>query len=199
MSEPSATPSTAPAGVPPSGNAKYIVIVLLLLLGIGGLLIFRAGQKSPIDQPPIVSMFDAAPISHQEDFVPPPPPPEEAVPDSGQATRPMQASDPCAVKNCSGQVTSELENAIAFRGKLARRCYQDALANDSELHGRVGLRVRVASNGSVCSADIASNDLGNEAVAKCAANAYRTARSLPAPKGNCVDLAVPLNFVPGGK
>ena len=199
MSEPSATPSTAPAGVPPSGNAKYIVIVLLLFLGIGGLLIFKAGQKPPTEQPPIVSTYDAAPISHQEDFVPPPPPPEEAVPDSGQATRPMQAADPCNVKSCSGTVTPELENAIAFRAKQARRCYDAALAQDSELHGRVGLRLRVASNGSVCAADVATNDMGTDSVARCAAQTFRTARSLPSPKGNCVDLNVPLSFVPGGK
>ena len=199
MSEPSATPSTAPAGVPPSGNAKYIVIVLLLLLGIGGLLIFRAGQKPPENPPPLASTFDAAPISHQEDFVPPPPPPEEPVPDSGQATRPTQAVDPCNVKTCTGTTTPELENAIAFRAKQARRCYDAALAQDSELHGRVGVRLRVASNGTVCGADVTSNDMGSDSVARCAAQTFRTARSLPAPKGNCVDLNVPLSFVPGGK
>ncbi len=107
--------------------------------------------------------------------------------------------DPCAAKTCTGTTTTELEQQVAFRAKTAHRCYDQALANDSDLKGHVALKVRVGSNGAVCSAVVTDNDMGTDAVANCVANTFRASRSLPAPKGNCAEVNVPISFVPGGK
>ena len=142
--------------------------------------------------------YDAAPISHQDDFVPPPPVPEEPVPEAGPATGPRTPFDPCAAKTCSGTSTQDLESALAHRAQQARRCYDAALGQDSELKGHVGLKVRVASNGAVCAADVTSNDMGTDMVAKCVVNTFRASRSFPAPKGNCVDVnPTRWSFIPG--
>jgi hypothetical protein len=50
----------------------------------------------------------------------------------------------------------------------------------------------------VCSAVVASNDMGSPVVASCAANIFRNA-SYPAPHGGCVDANVPMSFVPMGQ
>ena len=145
------------------------------------------------------STFDAAPISHEDDSVPLPPPEEAPLPDSGMAQRQMGTFDPCASKTCSGTTTTDLENQVAYRAKTAHRCYDQALANDSDLKGHVALKVRVGSNGTVCAASVVSNDMGTDSVANCVLNTFRAARSFPAPKGNCVEINVPIAFIPGGK
>jgi hypothetical protein len=105
----------------------------------------------------------------------------------------------CGAPKCSGASTPDLESALAFRAKQARRCYESALENDNTLKGKVAISVRVASNGQVCSAGVASNDMGNPGVAQCVANKFRQTGYFPAPKGGCVDATVPISFVPGGK
>jgi hypothetical protein len=195
-----ATPSIAPAGLPPSGNSKYIIVVAVLVIGIAGLVAFKTcGPQPPASPQRPIAMYDAAPRSHDDDSVPLPPPIEEPVPDSGAPPRQVVGYDPCLAKSCSGTTTSELESALAYRAKQAHRCYDAALTQDSELKGRVSVRVRVASNGNVCTADVVGNDMGTDSVAKCVAATFRASRSFPIPKGNCVDVNVPMSFVPGGK
>jgi hypothetical protein len=201
MSSNPPTPSMAPAaGLPPSGNGKYIVVVVVLVGAIAALLAWRSCGNQPNTTTPIVSRFDAAPTPHDDDNVPPPPPPDEPVADSGPQTRINGTYDPCAVKSCAGgKTTDELENALAYRAKQAHRCYDQALAQDSDLKGHVSVTVRVGSNGTLCAANITSNDMGSDVVANCVANVFRSSRSFPPPKGGCIDAKVPISFVPGGK
>jgi hypothetical protein len=198
MSDP--TPSSrAPAGVPPSGNGKYIVIVLVLIVAVVALLAFKNCGPKPPTKPPVIPTFDAAPTSHDESDQPPPPPTVDEPPDSGpNGPRVATTFDACAVKSCSGKTTPELETWMGYRAKQAHRCYDQALAQDSELKGRVTIKVRVATNGSVCAADVTDNDMGTDSVARCVAATFRNSRSLPTPKGGCVDVKVPLSFIPGG-
>jgi hypothetical protein len=191
------TPSVPPV-LPSSGNAKYVVVVVLLVAGIAALLLWRqCGQAQP-PPPPVTSLYDAAPTPHDEsDLVPPPLPPEQPQPEAG--VKYVYVGDPCNVTRCSGKVTDELETALGFRGKQAHRCYDQALAQDQTLKGRVGIRVRVAANGRVCSANVTSNDMGTPAVANCVAGTFARTGSVPAPKNGCVDVELPINFVPGGK
>lgn len=196
------TPSMrAPAGLPPSGNTKYIVIFAALVVGIVAVVAVKTCGNAP---PPVAgqvrpaSTFDAAPVSHQEDNVPLPPPPDQPAPDAGPGTRvATTAYDPCSVKACSGSTTSELETQVALRAKQAHHCYENALSQDADLKGHVVLNVKIGANGSVCSANVKENDMGTDAVANCVANLFRSTRSLPPPKGSCVELNVPLNFVAG--
>jgi hypothetical protein len=188
---------------PPTGggNAKYVAVAALLALGIVGLLIFRA--RSAVAPPVVLPVVDAgAPVatnSHVDDEVPPPP----EIPDAGPEIKPKVSNvTPGAVCNatkCSGTPSSDLESALAFRAKQAHACYDQALANDSSLRGRVSINVRIASNGQVCSAAVGANELGSSNVAQCVANKFRQTGYFPSPKGGCIDATVPITFVPGGK
>ena len=195
------TPSMrAPAGLPPSGNTKYIAIVVVLLIGTAAVIALKTcGGSQPVAGPVRpASTFDAAPISHEENSIPLPPPPDEPVPDAGPGVRLTTTYDPCAVKSCSGTTTNELETQIAYRAKQAHRCYDQALAQDNTLKGHVTLKVRIGSNGAVCAAAVTGNDMGVDSVANCVANTFRASRSFPPPKGNCAEVNVPISFVPGG-
>ena len=189
---------------PPTGggNAKYVVVIVVLIALIGGLLIWRSTQHT--QGPVVIQMPDAnapqPPPPRVEDDVPPPPP---EAPDSGpeRQTR-VGTTAPaanCNAPKCAGTTTPDLESALAMRARQARRCYEQALESDSTLKGHVSISVRVASNGQVCSAGVSSNDMGSPNVAQCAANKFRQTGYFPAPRGGCVDLSVPINFVPGGK
>ena len=123
---------------------------------------------------------------------------KEPLPDSGPQ-RQRTAFDPCTLRTCSGTTTPELEQAIAYRAKTAHRCYDQALANDSDLKGHVTIKVKIASNGNMCAANVSGNDMGADVVANCVANTFRAARNLPPPKGQCVEVQVPIAFIPGGK
>jgi hypothetical protein len=200
---PSVRPSTAPAGVPPAGNGKYIAILVVLVGGIGALLAYRQCGSKDNGPPKPLALIDAAPTPHDnpDDKLPPPPPVEEPV-DAAPPPRQLAAGpgpDLCSAKSCSGSATPDLEGALAFRAKQAHRCYDMALAQDSTLKGKMGITVRVASNGQVCRADVASNELGSAQVGQCVANMFRQSGHFPPPKGGCVEATVPINFVPGGK
>jgi hypothetical protein len=203
-SRPAPPSSRAPAGVPPSGNGKYIAVVVLLLVGLVVLLALRfCGPKDQTGGPKPIASVDAAPTPHTnpDDLVPPPPPPEEPPPDSGptKVTTGGGTFDPCGMKTCSGQNTPDLEAGLAFRAKQAHRCYDMALAQDATLKGKIGITVRVAANGQVCRADVASNDMGSPSVAQCVANMFRQSAHFAPPKGGCIDATIPISFVPGGK
>lgn len=194
------TPSTAPSGVPSSGSGKYVVLALLLLGGIGGLVVWKMGQKPP---EPTVIYVDAGPPApkvigrNPDDDVPLPPPIEDAGTDAGKKTVVTQTgnANQCDVKTCTGKTSSELETALQFRVKQAHRCYDNALAQDSTLKGKITVNVRVGATGQVCSAGIASNEMGSPTVASCVAGYFRGA-NFPAPKGGCADVNIPINFVP---
>lgn len=195
-------PPSRPPVVPTSGgNGKYIAVVLLLLVGTG-VLVWRnrSGQTdapAPVAAVPSAPTASAAPTNPKLDDIPPPPPEEKPEPKpTGPKIVYVNANAGCEGK-CSGKASSELQGALQVRGAQARRCYNQALAQDSSLKGHVQIAVRVGPSGNVCSANVTSNDMGTPSVGNCAANIFRTA-ALPAPQGGCVDVAVPLSFVPQG-
>lgn len=197
MAPKSSTPSIGPAGVPPSGGAKYVVAAVLLLGLIGGVIFWKMSQKQP---PPTVQLPDAAPpptfnARNPEDDVPPPPPVEDAGPENKTKTTTAHMSNQCDARQCKGQSGSDLETALQFRVKQSHRCYDNALAQDPTLRGKVTVAVRVGATGQVCSAGIASNEMGSSSVANCVSGFFRGA-NFPAPRGGCVDINVPINFVP---
>lgn len=192
--------SRQPAGVPSSGGAKYVVIAVALLGLIGAAVAWKMCQKPPT--PPIL-VIDAAPPPIRstgrdlDDDVPLPPPVEDAGVDAGKKVIVTQqtSNNQCDAKKCTGTSGSELENALQFRVKQAHRCYDNALAQDPTLRGKITVAVRVGANGQVCSAGIASNEMGSQQVASCVSGYFR-GTNFPAPKGGCIDVNVPINFVP---
>lgn len=201
MSPPTSRP---PAGVPSSsgGNAKYAIVAILLLIGLGAVFLIMRNRQPPVPLPPLPvasAAQSAEPSNPKLDDIPPPPPPEEK-PEAG-ATGPriiyVQAGG-CDGKCSDKYSTPELAAALQVRGGQARRCYNHALASDPSLKGHVSINVRVGPAGNVCSAGVTSNDMGTAAVANCAANIFR-AGAYPSPKGGCVEANVPLQFVPQGQ
>ncbi|MGH7434652.1 MAG: AgmX/PglI C-terminal domain-containing protein [Polyangiaceae bacterium] len=194
-------PQSRPPVVPTSGgNGKYVAVALLLLLGTG-FLVMR-NRSAQMDAPAPVAALpsasaSAAPENPKLDDIPPPPPEEKPEPKpTGPRIVYVNANAGCDGK-CSGKLSAELNGALTVRGQQARRCYNQALAQDSTLKGHVQIGVRVGPGGNVCSANVTGNDMGTASVGNCAANIFRQA-ALPAPQGGCVDVSVPLSFVPQG-
>ena len=186
-----------PAGVP-SGNGKFIVLALLLVGVIAAIVIGAKTCQKPQD--PVVVVQDAAPPPRPsqtaDDDIPPPIPVEDAGPDAGKKTTVIFTGNQCDVKKCAGATNSEVETALSFRAKQAHRCYDNALSQDPTLRGKVSIAVRIGSNGQACSAGVASNELASApGVANCVAGYFR-GQNFPAPKGGCVDVNIPINFVP---
>lgn len=192
-----APPPSSPAGVPSSGGAKYVVVAVALLGLIGAAVAWKMCQQPP---PPIV-VIDAAPPPtftgrNPEEEIPLPPSIPDAGPDAGKKVIITQVNgNQCDAKKCVGTNSSELETALQFRVKQAHRCYDNALAQDPTLRGKVTVAVRIGANGQVCSAGIASNEMSSPQVASCVSGYFR-GTSFPSPKGGCVDVNIPINFVP---
>jgi hypothetical protein len=203
MSSPPSSPpsSRRPAGVPESGNAKYAIIAVVLLLGAGGLYAWRSAASRPEVPAPIPSAPVAdtsAPTNPKLEDIPLPPPVEEK-PEAGPPAKVVYAPSGGCDAKCNGKAPPELEQALQVRGSQARRCYNTALAQDSSLKGHVTIAVKIAPNGNLCSANVLTNDMGSAGVAACAANIFRANSSYPAPHGGCVEADVPLAFVPQGQ
>ena len=196
-------PSTgAPAGVPPSGNGKFVVIAVLLVGAMIAAGIYLKMCRTTDGPPGPLPVADASPPPKPtgrdpNDDIPPPPPSEDAGHDSGQKTTQVWKPDnQCGVKKCTGSSSPELEQSLAMRAKQARKpCYDRALEQDQTLRGKVVISVRVGAMGTTCSASVASSELANPAVAACAAGLFRDV-TFPAPRGGCADVNIPINFVP---
>ena len=194
-------PSTAaPAGVPSGGNGKYILLVLLLVGAVVAIVAYKkcgAGDGPTGPVPSVSASLPPPPRSKIDDDIPPPPPPEPSA-DAASPPKPNNttytASNGCEAKVCGGHSTPDLDAALAARARMSRRCYNNALAADNTLQGKMNISLRIGSNGAVCSASITSNDLGSQSVAACVQNAFRSS-GFPSPAGGCVEANVPMNFV----
>ena len=202
MSSPPSSPpsSRRPAGVPESGNAKYAIVAVVLLLGAGGLYAWRSAssrvEPAPVPSAPVAD--STAPTNPKLEDIPPPAPVEE-VPEAGPPPKVVYVPSGGCDSKCVGKAPPELEQALQVRGSQARRCYNTALAQDSSLKGHVTIAVKIGSNGNLCSANVLANDMGSATVAACAANIFRANSSYPAPHGGCLDANIPLAFVPQGQ
>jgi hypothetical protein len=190
-------------GVPPQGgNGGLIAVGVIMLLLAGGLVYWKS--SSAPKEPEVVEETATKvekPKAEPEAFdnAPPPPPDEEEEapkeeekkPTAGQNIKPTGPAG-CS-GDCKGNATPALQSALAARGAMARSCYNTALRNNPNLKGKMTMSVRVSPSGSVCSAHVSENSLGDQAVASCAAAKFR-AGTFPPPTGGCVNVNVPLNF-----
>jgi hypothetical protein len=203
MSSPPSSPpsSRRPAGVPESGNAKYAIVAVLLVLGAGGLYAWRSASNRTEVPAPIASTppADSSVTTNPKLEDIPPPAPVEEVPEAAPPPKVVYVPSGGCEAKCTGTAPPELEGALKIRGSQARRCYNTALAQDSSLKGHVTIAVKIAPSGNLCSANVLSNDMGTMAVAACAANIFRANSSYPAPHGGCLEADIPLAFVPQGQ
>lgn len=193
-------PSMRPAaGVPSGGNGKFILLAVLLVGVIVAVVAWKSCQKP---DGPVIVYAEAGPppgpTKNPDEDIPPPPVVEEAGVDAGKKPQNgvVFTGTQCDVKKCTGSSTSDIETALAFRAKQSHRCYDNALANDPTLRGKMAIAVRIGANGTACSAGVASNELASApAVAACVVSNFR-GQAFPAPRGGCVDVNIPINFVP---
>ena len=170
---------------------------LFLVALAAGLQAFASGACAN-GTPPTASpaQIDIAPTS----------PPSLPSADAGVASLPPapptknepRAADGACKGACEGRPGNELVEALSRRAKQARRCYENALATDKTLRGRVRVHMVVGADGRICSAR-ADSDKGMEAVASCAAAYFRSVAGdppFPPPDGGCADITLPINFVP---
>ena len=100
-------------------------------------------------------------------------------------------------KICNGELTEDLSDGLSLKCKIARRCYETELASNPDLKGRVNVRVRIASDGSLHSPRVDSNETGDERLGACVATMFHG--KVPPPKDGCLETVVPCNFVRGGR
>jgi hypothetical protein len=202
----SSVPPPSQSGVPSgNNNGIYIALALLLLLGVGGIVAYKlkgGTTETPKPLPTATVTASTSATNALIDDVPPPPPVIDAGPAPTVVYTGGPAADPCTYNVCNGNVvaggdTERGLQALALRTR--RKCYDPALANDPTLQGHVKVHMKIASNGQICSANVANNDMSNTSVGECAARMLLSSGHVPPPKGGCVNLDFPLNYVPMGQ
>jgi hypothetical protein len=114
---------------------------------------------------------------------------------SSSASAGRDASSPCEGR-CKGRPGEKLVEWLSYLAKKSHRCYDQALAIDAKLKGRVRITVRIGADGEICEAR-GDGDGAMQSVADCAADTFRLNReALPAPEGGCAEVVVPINFLP---
>ena len=95
----------------------------------------------------------------------------------------------------SGGSLSREEIQRTLRRNMAsiRHCYEQQVARQPNLEGRVNVRFTIAPDGSVSSADIASSTLGDVGVEACIKRAVTRIR-FPQPQGGSVVVTYPFTF-----
>jgi hypothetical protein len=68
---------------------------------------------------------------------------------------------------------------------------------NSALQGKMMVSIRVDPQGNVCGTSVSQDALHSNEVTNCVLGKFRAAR-FPAPTGGCVEVQVPLSFVPRG-
>lgn len=193
--------------IPKSSGGLPFIIGAAALAAVGGVAFWltREEPKPPAPPPepaPPASAPAAPPTQAILDSIPPPPPVEEVEePDAGAqkaANGPSKTVDLCGGP-CKGTASAALTSALTQRAASSRTCYERALRTNEHLQGKMVVQVRVDANGRVCSARIAEDGVGSQEVSSCVLASFRGAK-LPAPTGGCLDVNVPMSFVPrGGK
>lgn len=208
--------------LPPQVPTRSLAPVVLALAGglvLVGLVVWKltpASEPAPEAKkaaPAAAAQPAPAPAVAPAPEPPPPPPPEEEparpavanIPAAGPAPAQRELMpkaapvkrDPNCDDPCNGRETPQLLSALGAKAGQARSCYEKALSNNSALAGRLEIGVRVSRTGAVCSASVRKDGLGNASVTSCVLSRFRGG-TYPQPTGGCVDVAVPMNFIPAG-
>jgi outer membrane biosynthesis protein TonB len=183
---------------PKTGSGGFIAAAAVMLLLMGGLIYWKvSGDRDPpspvVTTPPVLT--ETAP---RLEAPPPPPPKLEEVEDAGKKVVKQVRSTPsgggCAGE-CTGTAPAALQGALRAKAGAARGCYERALRQNAMLQGKLMVAVRVGPQGQICSANVVNDSLGDPGVASCVLGMIRSS-SVPPPNGGCVDVQVPMNFVP---
>jgi hypothetical protein len=101
----------------------------------------------------------------------------------------------CEAAVCAGNTTSVLIEAVRTRAGEVRACYEQALKQTPTLGGRVIISWRVARDGRSCPVQVMQNELADAGTfLVCLRQTLE--QNYPLPQGGCVELQLPLKFVP---
>lgn len=101
----------------------------------------------------------------------------------------------CELAMCTGNAAAPLVESIRTRAANARSCYEDALKAAPTLKGRVLVEIRVTREGKACPIKLVQNDLASSTTLAPCLRALME-QTYPRPDDGCVDLSLPLRFVP---
>jgi hypothetical protein len=180
-----------------SSTGSYVWAAIAMLVLAGGLVVWRISNPSNSPPPAAVSVHS---VTEQVRVSPPPPPPPEEEPSASTVAsvapvaKTARATNACGGE-CKGEVSSELRAYLSGRASQGRKCYERSLLQNAALKGRMKVQVRVSAQGQLCSASVASDELHDPSLSSCILQMFRSS-VYPAPKDGCVDVAVPLSFVP---
>ena len=180
-----------------SGNAKFVVLGLLLL---GGAYLFWVFIKPPEPAPPPPPPPEKPkvpervnPLATPEfDLEEPPPEPEKP------ATKPTKTRirSVRSAWECSGDIDRRAAaKRVAASKRQVTACYERRLKMNNVLQGNLTLRLKVGSNGNVV-ATAANGTLKDRQVYGCVRNLARNWSFPPPTGGNCAIVAAPFNFTP---
>ncbi len=188
-------PSKPPGG---TSGSSYVRAAVVMLLIAAALLVWKFTSRS--SQPATSATVVVSEQPRVEAVPPPPPPPPEEEPSSSAlasaapSAKATRAGGGCTGE-CKGEVSHELRSYLSGRASQGRKCYERALLQNALLKGHMKLQVRLNPQGQLCSASIAADELQDPGLSACILQMFRNS-VYPAPKGGCVDVAVPLSFVP---
>ena len=102
----------------------------------------------------------------------------------------------CELPQCTGDATAALVDAIRARAAKARTCYEQALRATPKVAGRLVVEMRVTHEGKGCPMHVITNELADSATLLPCVQAVMEQNSYPKASQGCVDLQLPLRFVP---
>ena len=120
-----------------------------------------------------------------------------SAPELGKGDAPslVQPVNDCDANVCVGSASTGLIEAVRGRAAEARSCYEKSLSKTPTLAGRMLLNLRIAHDGVSCPFGVAQNELSESStLVPCLRAVLDT--HYPRPTGGCVELNLPLKFVP---
>ncbi len=99
-------------------------------------------------------------------------------------------------RTCVGAASPELEAALAAQAKRAEECWERSLTQQGSGDGELELQVALSSSGDVCRVRLLADRLRRPDVTSCVLRVMRSARLQPAPSTGCVEVVLPLRFLP---
>jgi hypothetical protein len=136
----------------------------------------------------------------------PPPVPDDGVNDGGSSSKKGSKSEPA--RPLSGLEARVRDGAITVSGRLDRAviqskvraqhgrfraCYEQALARDRSLRGRLSVRFVIGRDGAVSNVSNGGSELADSAMNACVLRAFY-GLSFPAPEGGIVTVLYPVMF-----
>jgi outer membrane biosynthesis protein TonB len=197
-----------PPVIPKTSSGLPIAIGIAVLAG--GAVAYWLARPKVYQAPAAALSAQPAPTTPArvvKDAPPPPPPPLDAparaaAPSTAAGAQSVAAAPatpaadpgPCG-GSCKGQDTPELQSALRARAGQARSCYERALSANTGLTGKLTVSARIGPDGSATCASVAEDTLGDPGVSRCVLSRFQSG-TYPKPQSGCVDVAVPINFVP---